>query len=239
MKTSSFKKKIDMGQKNIAVLLAGNGVYDGSEIHEAVLTLLALDEAGASYQCVAPDKLQYHVVNHLTGEPTLESRNVLLESARIARGKIKALETVKAADFDALIIPGGFGAAKNLNEWAIKGPEGAIDPAVKAFILDFLHFNKPIGAMCMGPTVLAKALEGSNYHPQLTVGSTAAPSPYDIAAICAGMELLGSKAVMRTVQQIEIDAAHKIVTAPCYMMEASISDIRNNTKQLVAALLQL
>jgi enhancing lycopene biosynthesis protein 2 len=228
-----------MVQKNIAVLLAGSGVYDGSEIHEAVFTLLALDEAGASYQCVAPDKPQYHVVNHLTGEPMTESRNVLLESARIARGKVKALKDMKASDFDALIIPGGFGAAKNLNEWAIKGPDGAIDPDVKAFILDFMRLNKPIGAMCMGPTVVAQALAGSDYHPQLTVGSTAAPSPYDIAAVSAGMELLGSKAVMRTVQQIEVDVAHKIVTAPCYMMEARISDIRQNTKQLVEALLKL
>jgi enhancing lycopene biosynthesis protein 2 len=228
-----------MAQKNIAVLLAGSGVYDGSEIHEAVLTLLALDEAGASYQCVAPDKPQFHVINHLTGEPMAESRNVLLESARIARGKVKALKDMKASDFDALIIPGGFGAAKNLNEWAIKGPDGAIDPEVKACILDFMRLNKPIGAMCMGPTVVAQALAGSDYHPQLTVGSTAAPSPYDIAAISAGMERMGSKAVMRTVQQIEVDVTHKIVTAPCYMMEACISDIRLNTKQLVDALLKL
>jgi enhancing lycopene biosynthesis protein 2 len=228
-----------MAQKNIAVLLAGSGVYDGSEIHEAVLTLLALDEAGASYQCVAPDKPQFHVINHLTGEPMTESRNVLLESARIARGKVKALKDMKASDFDALIIPGGFGAAKNLNEWAIKGPDGAIDLEVKAFILDFMRLNKPIGAMCMGPTVVAQALAGSDYHPQLTVGSIAAPSPYDIAAISAGMERMGSKAVMRTVQQIEVDVTHKIVTAPCYMMEARISDIRLNTKQLVEALLKL
>lgn len=228
-----------MAQKNIAVLLAGSGVYDGSEIHESVLTLLALDEAGASYQCVAPDKPQFHVINHLTGEPMTESRNVLLESARIARGKVKALKDMKASDFDALIIPGGFGAAKNLNEWAIKGPDGAIDPEVKAFILDFMRLNKPIGAMCMGPTVVAQALADSDYHPQLTVGSTAAPSPYDIAAISAGMERMGSKAVMRTVQQIEVDVTHKIVTAPCYMMEARISDIRLNTKQLVEALLKL
>lgn len=228
-----------MAQKNIAVLLAGSGVYDGSEIHEAVLTLLALDEAGASYQCIAPDKPQYHVINHLTGEPTHENRNVLIESARIARGKIKSLSDMKASDFDALVIPGGFGAAKNLNEWAIKGADGAIDPDVKAFILDFLRLNKPIGAMCMGPTVVAQALAGSDYHPQLTVGSTAAPSPYDIAAISAGMERLGSKVAMRTVQQIEVDVQHKIVTAPCYMMEARINDIRLNTKQLVEALLKL
>lgn len=226
-------------QKKIAVLLSGCGVYDGAEIHEAVLSLLAIDEAGASYQCVAPDKAQFHVIDHLKGEPMAESRNVLRESARIARGDIQALDQVQAADFDALLIPGGFGAAKNLNQWAINGPDGEIDPSVKSLILEFLRLNKPIGAMCMGPTVVAKALEGSDYHPQLTVGSTAAASPYDIAAISSGMEQLGSKAVMRTISQIEVDVTHKIVTAPCYMMEASISDIRNNTKQLVEALLKL
>lgn len=228
-----------MAQKNFAVLLAGSGVYDGSEIHEAVLTLLALAEAGASYSCIAPDKTQYHVINHLTGEVAASSRQVLEESARIARGAVKAIQHVRAEQFDGLIIPGGFGAAKNLNQWAIAGPDGPIDPDVKALILDFLRLNKPIGAMCMGPTVIAKALEGSDYHPQLTVGSTAAPSPYDIAAISAGIERLGSKPVMRTVQQIEVDVPHKIVTAPCYMMEADITDIRNNTRQLVQALLQL
>ncbi|MFN3528352.1 MAG: isoprenoid biosynthesis glyoxalase ElbB [Bacteroidia bacterium] len=226
-------------KKKIAVLLSGCGVYDGAEIHEAVLSLLAIDEAGASYQCIAPDKNQYHVIDHLKGEPMEETRNVLKESARIARGEIQALDRIQAADFDALLIPGGFGAAKNLNQWAINGPDGEIDPLVKALILDFLRLNKPIGAMCMGPTVVAKALEGSDYHPHLTIGSTAAPSPYDIAGISSGIEQVGSKAVMRTITQIEVDVTHKIVTAPCYMMEARISDIRKNTKQLVEALLKL
>lgn len=223
----------------IAVLLAGSGVYDGSEIHEAVLSMLAIQEAGASYQCIAADKPQFHVINHITGEASTEERNVMVESARIARGDVLPLAEVSAASFDALLIPGGFGAAKNLNQWAISGPAGSIDAEVKLLILDFLTLNKPIGAMCMGPTVIAKALEGSDYHPSLTVGTTQAPSPYEIAGISDGIASLGSKAVMRTVQQIEVDLQYKIVTAPCYMMEANILDIRLNAKQLIEALLDL
>ncbi len=228
-----------MKEKKIAVLLAGSGVYDGSEIHEAVLSLLAIQEAGATYQCIASDKQQFHVINHLTGEVSQEERNIRVESARIARGNVLSLAEISVDAYDALLIPGGFGAAKNLNQWAISGPSGPIDGDVKLLILGFLKQNKPIGAMCMGPTVIAKALEGSNYQPTLTVGTTQAPSPYEIAGISAGMESLGSKAVMRTVQQIEVDLQHKIVTAPCYMMEAHIVDIRLNTKQLVEAVVDL
>lgn len=228
-----------MKETKIAVLLAGSGVYDGSEIHEAVLSLLAIQESGASYQCIAADKPQFHVVNHITGEATTEVRNVLVESARIARGDILPLAEVTAAHYDALLIPGGFGAAKNLSQWAISGPAGSIDAAVKLLILDFLALKKPIGALCMGPTVIAKALESSSYHPSLTVGTTQAPSPYEIASISDGISSLGSKAVMRTVQQIEVDLEYKIVTAPCYMMEANILDVRLNAKQLVEAMLNL
>jgi enhancing lycopene biosynthesis protein 2 len=152
-----------MKKANVAVLLSGCGVYDGSEIHEAVLTLLAVAEAGAQYQCIASDKLQYHTINHLNGEQEVDNRNILQESARIARGDIQALSAVKVADFDALLIPGGFGAAKNLNQWAIAGPDGDIDAAVKKLILDFIQAGKPIGAMCMGPTVLAKAAANMLY----------------------------------------------------------------------------
>lgn len=228
-----------MKKQKIAVLLAGCGVYDGSEIHEAVLSLLALEEAGFEYQCIAPNKLQHHVINHLTGEEMQPARNVLEESARIARGNVLALDAITETAFDGLLIPGGFGAAKNLNQWALKGPDGDIDPQVKALILAFARAHKPIGAMCMGPTVLASAFAGSEFAPQLTVGSTEAPSPYDIAAISAGMESLGSKASMRTVEQIEVDVPLKIVTAPCYMMEAGIGQIRQNTKQLVEAMRKL
>ncbi len=228
-----------MKKAKLAVLLAGCGVYDGSEIHEAVLTLLAIAEAGAAYQCIAPDKAQFHTINHLTGEQETNNRNVLQEAARIARGEIIALSEVALADYDGLLIPGGFGAAKNLNQWAITGPEAAIDPEVKALILAFIQAKKPIGAMCMGPTVVAKALEGSGLSAELTVGSVDAPSPYDIGAISAGMEKIGAKVVMKTKSEIATDYQLKVVTAPCYMMEANIVDIRSNTRHLVTALLEL
>lgn len=227
-----------MKKANIAVLLAGCGVYDGSEIHEAVLSLLAIAEAGANYQCVAPDKVQYHTINHLNGETETQNRNVIQEAARIARGEIKALGSINYEHYDALIIPGGFGAAKNLNQWAISGTEGEIDPEVKAMILHFVGAKKPIGAMCMGPTVVAKALAGSSFHAKLTVGSTDAPSPYDISGISAGMAALGAQPEMRLKTEITIDQTLKIVTAPCYMMEAAITDIRINTKQLVEAVMR-
>jgi len=228
-----------MKKANIAVLLAGCGVYDGSEIHEAVLTLLAITEAGATYQCIAPDKTQYHTINHLNGEIEKTNRNVLAEAARIARGDIKALGTINFSDYDALIIPGGFGAAKNLNQWAIAGPDGDIDTEVQAIILHFVEAKKPIGAMCMGPTVVAKALAGTAFHAKLTVGSTVAPSPYDIAGISVGMESLGVQVEMKLITEISIDPALKIVSAPCYMMVADISEIRNNTKHLVDAVVRL
>ncbi len=223
--------------KRISVLLAGCGVYDGSEIHEAVLTLLAIEEAGASYQCFAPDKDQLHVINHITGEPMDEKRNVLVESARIARGNIKPLAELSANDYDALVIPGGFGAAKNLNQWALKGPEGELDPQVKQSIVAFHGAGKALCGLCMGPTVLAQALTGVPI--ELTVGTTREKSPYDIAGINAGMQSLGARPVEKTVREVAVDTERKIVTAPCYMMEASILDVRNNVQQAIRALLEL
>jgi len=228
-----------MKKANIAVLLAGCGVYDGSEIHESVFTLLAVAEAGASYQCIAPDKDQYHTINHLNGETASTNRNVLQEAARIARGNILAISAISLKDFDALLIPGGFGAAKNLNQWAIAGPAGEIDPEIKSLILHFVEAQKPIGAMCMGPTVVAQALAGSSFQAKLTVGSTEAASPYDIAGISAGMAGLGVEVEMKLKTEITIDAKLKIVSAPCYMMEADIIDVRTNTKQLVSAVIGL
>lgn len=223
----------------ILVLLSGSGVYDGSEIHESVFTLLALDGIGASVQCIAPDKDQYHVINHLNGEVMQEKRNVLVESARIARGDIKAITQVNVDDFDALVIPGGFGAAKNLNQWAIQGAEGEIDEQVKSLILKIVEQKKPIVALCMGPTVLAKALEGSGLQATLTVGSDTGKSPYDIAGISDGMRSIGVKPEMKTINEISVDREHKFITAPCYMMQASITEVYNNAKMAIEKLKEL
>lgn len=223
----------------VGVLLAGSGVYDGSEIHEAVFTLLALEENGAQAFCIAPNESQYHVVNHLTGEEQAEERNVLVEAARIARGAVQDLAEVSADDFDALVIPGGFGAAKNLNQWAISGSEGAIRPAVKQLIVDFAKAKKPIAGLCMGPTVIAKALEGEDIHASLTVGSTEAASPYDIEGISEGMNDIGAMASMATIDEVIVDQTNRIVTAPCYMMEASILQVRENIAMAMAELVRL
>jgi enhancing lycopene biosynthesis protein 2 len=223
----------------VGVLLAGCGVYDGSEIHESVFTLLALAENGAESICMAPDINQHHVINHIDGSEMAEQRNVLIESARIARGNIVALSTIKSDDIDALVIPGGFGAAKNLNKWAFSGPDGAIEPAVADLIKAMLAAKKPIAGLCMGPTVIAKALENNNLNAKLTVGSTEAASPYDIGGISAGMESIGAIATMKTIGEIEVDEKLNIVTAPCYMMEASIVEVRKNIQQAIEQLLKM
>ena len=222
-----------------AVILSGCGVYDGSEIQEAVLTLLALEENEVEYNLFAPDKMQFHVVNHLTGETMEENRNVLIESARIGRGNVAALNTINVADFDFLVIPGGFGAAKNLNQWAINGPKGSIDNDVKATILSFIKAEKAICGLCMGPTVIAKALENTEFNVTLTVGSTKEKSPYDIKGISEGMESIGAKSVNKTITEIAIDQNLKIVSAPCYMMEASLLDVRKNIAQAVKETINL
>jgi enhancing lycopene biosynthesis protein 2 len=227
-----------MTKKKIAVLLSGCGVYDGSEIHEATLTLLAIDQNGADWFCIAPNIDQYHVINHLNGEVMDETRNVLIESARIARGNIKDLKDITPADFDGLAIPGGFGAAKNLTLWAFSGPEGDINPEVRRIINETLHANKPIAAMCMGPTVIAKALEGTGIKTRLTVGTTEAPSPYDIKAVSDGMEVAGAVAEMVTVDHVTKDEVNKIVTTPCYMMEASISEVNEGIQLAVKQLIE-
>lgn len=223
----------------IGVLLSGNGVYDGSEIQEAVFTLLALDRHGASVQCMAPDVNQHHVIDHTTGNELNETRNVLIESARIARGNIKSLSAVSAGDLDALVLPGGFGAAKNLTKWAFSGPDGEILPEVKNMIAEMVSNGKPVVGFCMAPTTIAKALEGTGIAAKLTVGTTAEASPYEIGAISQGMETVGAVAEMKTVREVLVDETNKIITAPCYMMEASISEVKNNIDQGIDKLFEI
>lgn len=223
----------------IGVIFSGSGVFDGTEVQEGVFTLLAIKKVGADAVCFAPDIDQHHVVNHLTGEEMSETRNVLVESARIARGEIQSLDHFDADQLDALVIPGGFGAAKNLTQWAFSGPVGEINNQVKQSILSMIRSHKPIAGLCMGPTVIAKALENSGISATLTVGSTEAPSPYEIDAISQGIEKTGAIAVMKTVEEISVDLENKIVTAPCYMMEGDILQIRNNVQKAIDELMKL
>jgi enhancing lycopene biosynthesis protein 2 len=214
-------------------------VFDGTEIQEGVFTLLSIKKVGAEAICFAPNIAQHHVINHITGEEMKERRNVLVESARIARGAIQDLAEFDASQLDALVLPGGFGAAKNLTSWAFSGPDGDINAQVKEAVLSMVKAKKPVAGLCMGPTVIAKALEKSGISPSLTVGTTTAASPYEIGAISQGMEKTGAKAVMKTVDEIEIDTKNKIVTAPCYMMEADILQVRNNVQKAIDALVKL
>ncbi len=223
----------------IGVLLSGCGVYDGAEIQEAVLTLLAIDEIEATAVCISIDSNQHHVVNHLTGEEMPEKRNMMIEAARIARGEIKEISTISPADIDALVIPGGFGSAKNFTSWAFNGPDGTIDPKVKLLIVNMINVGKPIAALCVSPIIVAKALEGSSTHPHMTMGSDLEKSPYDIKGFSSGLESTGATTEMRTVREIAIDKENKIVSAPCYMMDASISEIRENIRTAIEALRDL
>ena len=221
------------------ILLSGCGVYDGAEIHEATMAMLAIEEMGHDYQCISIDKDQHHVINHLNGEEIDQKRNMMVEAARIARGDIKEIGEVSPSSMDALVIPGGFGSAKNFSKWAFDGPNGEIMPEVKLLIVNMINVGKPVCALCVSPVVVAKALEGTNLKPQLSLGTEDEPSPYDIQGFHAGIESVGAVAEKKTVRDVLVDKNNLIVTAPCYMMEASILDIRNNVKQAIEATLDL
>jgi enhancing lycopene biosynthesis protein 2 len=220
----------------IGVLLSGCGVYDGSEIQESVLTLLAIAEAGHESVCISIDDNQHHVINHITGEEMNESRNMLVESARIARGAATEISTISPADIDALVIPGGFGSAKNFTNWAFEGPEGTIRPDVKLLIVNMINVGKPIVALCVSPVVLAKAMKDSNIKLNLTIGSTKSASPYSISQFMQGINATGAKSTERELDQVLIDKENKIISAPCYMMDATILEIHQNIKQAIDAL---
>jgi enhancing lycopene biosynthesis protein 2 len=224
---------------NIGVLVSGCGVYDGAEIQETVLTLLAIEEIGAKATCISIDKNQHHVVNHITGEEMAESRNVMIEAARISRGVIREISSIQPAEIDALVIPGGFGSAKNFSNWAFEGPNGTIHPKVKLLLVNLINIGKPIAALCVSPILLAKALEDTGIKTKLTLGSDTEKSPYDINTFKNGIESLGAKGEMKTVREILIDNENKIITAPCYMMEANIKEIHENIQDAIEALKSL
>ncbi|GDX79938.1 glyoxalase [Deltaproteobacteria bacterium] len=213
--------------KRALVVLSGCGHLDGSEIHEAVLTLLAFDRAGATVQCAAPNKPQVDVVDHLTHATTGESRNVLTESARIARGRVVDLATVNEPDFDLVFLPGGYGAAKNLSNVASHGPNASVDPHLLRVLRAFRAANKPIGAVCIAPAVLVAALhEGS-----VTIGN----DPGTAAAIVG----MGGEHTVCPVTEMHVDQARKIVTAPAYMYDAGIAQVALGIEAAVNAALEL
>ncbi len=214
----------------IGVVLSGCGFLDGAEIHESVLTLLALDRAGAEAVCFAPDVDQMHVVNHLTGQPAPgERRNVLVESARIARGKIQDLARARAADLDALILPGGYGAAKNLCDFAVKGADCSVHPEVARIVSEMFQARKPVGAICIAPAILSRSL--GDRGPKLTIGTD--------AETAAALEKMGAKHEACPVREFVVDAQHKLVTTPAYMLANRISEAAEGIEKLVRELLRL
>jgi enhancing lycopene biosynthesis protein 2 len=213
--------------KKFAVILSGCGVFDGSEIHEAVLTLLAIDRAGARYQCFAPDIPQYHVIDHTTGAEMPEKRNVLTEAARIARGEIKPLSAFSAEEYDALVFPGGFGAAKNLCNWAVKGDNCSINPEVESAVKAMYDSSKPIGAMCISPVILAGIFKGTN----LTTGNDTASKKF--------IETKGNQYTQTANGEVVVNGIRKLVTTPCYMLDATISMIAEGTENLVKEMMLL
>lgn len=214
--------------KKVAVILSGCGVYDGAEIHESVLTLLRLNQRGIEVQCFAPDIPQLHVVNHLTGEATDESRNVLVESARIARGAIKDVREADAGDFDAVIVPGGFGAAKNLSSLAVEGAACDVQADVLALLKAFAAAGKPVGLICITPALAAKI-----YGPGVV--STIGNDP-DTAAT---MTQMGGVHQDCHVDEIVEDTAHKLVSTPAYMLAQSISEAAAGINKLVDRIIEL
>jgi len=223
----------------IGILLSGCGVYDGAEIQEAVFSMLAVEESGADYQCISLNQNQHHVVNHLTGDEMNESRNMMVEAARIARGNVIDVSEVSPAILDGLIIPGGFGSAKNFSKWAFSGANGEISPEIKLLLVNFINAGKPIAALCVSPILIAKALEGSAIKTELTMGNVIDKSPYTIADFNSGIEQTGAKIQEKALDEVLVDIPNKIITAPCYMMDAKISEIKSNIDLAVKELVKL
>jgi len=216
--------------KKIGVILAGCGVYDGSEIHEAVLTLLALDRHGAEAVVCAPSVAQMHVVNHLTGQPEPgAARNVLVESARIARGKVRDVAQVHAAELDGLIVPGGFGAAKNLCDFAVKGKDCHAEPGVARLIRDVHAQKKPIASVCIAPALIARVLGAEG--PSLTIGND--------PGTASALEAMGARHVECPVRETVVDRERKLISTPAYMLAHRISEAADGIEKTVATLLAM
>ncbi|MFO7557190.1 MAG: isoprenoid biosynthesis glyoxalase ElbB [Desulfobacterales bacterium] len=213
----------------IGVMLSGCGVKDGSEIHEAVLTLLFLDRRGAEIVCMAPDIQQQQVINHLTGEKSDEQRNVLVESARIARGEIKDLKQVSADDIDGLILPGGFGAVTNLSDFASKGKDTRINEEVKRLLNEMVSSGKPVGAICIAPATLAGAIRDRS--PVVTIGNDMTTSRI--------IEEIGGRHQNCSVNEIHVDETNKLVTTPAYMLGPGIKDIAVGIEKLVDKIMDM
>lgn len=214
------------------VALSGCGVKDGSEIHEAVLALLFLDQAGAEVLCMAPDSDQMHVMNHLTDEPVQgESRNVLLESARIARGNIRSMNSVNAGDIDSLVFPGGFGAAKNLCTFATDSTDCRVHPQVERLINEMVDAKKPVGALCIAPVLIARVLGKRGLKVKVTVGND--------PGVAKAINAMGAVHVNCPVNEAVVDETYRVVTSPAYMLANNIKEVADSADALVKGLMKL
>lgn len=214
-------------QPKFAVILAGSGVFDGSEIHESVMTMYSIMKNGGTYEIFAPDVAQYHVVNHVTGEEMNDKRNVFIESARIARGSIRKLNEFKADDFDAIIIPGGFGAAKNLSTFAFDGADCNVNKDVEKAIRSMANANKPIGALCISPVIIAKVIENA----KITIGQDQTTAD--------AVQQMGATHETTDHGEVVVDTKNKIATTPCYMLDATIMNIADGANNVVKAIIEL
>lgn len=212
---------------HICVLLSGCGVFDGAEIHESVATLLAISKAGAQYTIAAPNRSQHHVINHLDGTEMNETRNIRVEAARIARGNVLPIEDIDTANFDALFLPGGFGAAKNFCSFAFDGANASIQPDVQQIVQAFHNAGKPIGAVCIAPAVLALSLRKGT----LTIGSD--------EGTASALETLGATHRVCPVTEMVVDKTNKLVTAPAYMEDAGIHEVAEGIERAVLATIEL
>lgn len=217
--------------KKIAVCLSGCGVFDGAEIHEAVCTLLALDQAGAKYLCCAPNIAQTSVLDHTNKRPVKETRNVLVEAARIARGEIRDVKDIRAVEIDGLIFPGGLGAAKNLCTYAADGANCTVNPDVERLVGEMLVAKKPIGAICIAPAMLARVVGRKDLHPRMTIGSD--------ASTASALAQMGAQHVNCPATDAVTDESHKIVTTPAYMLANGPAQVYEGVRKLVQEVLRL
>ncbi|PHM69868.1 isoprenoid biosynthesis glyoxalase ElbB [Xenorhabdus kozodoii] len=214
--------------KSVAIILSGCGVYDGSEIHESVLTMLSLSRLGAKVSFFSPDEIQHHVINHLNGEEKQENRHIMEESARITRGNIQPLSKVNIDELDALIIPGGFGAAKNLCNFAFKGADCEINKDLLSIVQDMHLQGKPMGFICIAPVMVPKILAKPI---KVTIGN----DPETVAEI----EKMGGVHIACPVDDIVVDFEHKIVTTPAYMLAESLAEAEKGIDKLVRKILEM
>ena len=217
--------------KKVGLLLSGCGVNDGAEIHESVIAMLALDRAGVEMELMAPNIDQMHVINHYTGQEMDEYRNVLVEASRIARGNIKDMAEISGNDIDALIIPGGFGVAKNLCDYAMAGSECSINPDVYRLISELQLLNKPIGAICIAPVMMAKIFGEQGASANMTIGFDEATSK--------DFESMGSVHVECKVSDMVVDEDNNLVSTPAYMEAQSIKEAADGIEKLVKQVLSM